>query len=73
MANSLPIRRLQVLLRNSGLVPSEIKQTTSYFHFTSGFEPSAKTLVEREQTFDESIDVFPSIDEDQPRGTVRLI
>jgi radial spoke head protein 9 len=56
-------------LANPGLEPSEISSAASYFHFREGFEPSAKTLAERENTFDDSIDIFATIDEDQPKGS----
>jgi hypothetical protein len=38
-------------------------------HFREGFEASVKTLTERENTFDEAIDVFATIDADQPKGS----
>jgi hypothetical protein len=37
-------------------------------HYRDGFDASLKTLTERENTFDESIDVFATIDGDIPKG-----
>ena len=52
----------------SGVDSAEIAKETSYMHFREGFDPSLKTLTERENTFDESIDVFATLDADEPKG-----
>jgi radial spoke head protein 9 len=51
-----------------GLAPEEIGLASSYFHFRPGFELTTRTLSERMNTFDESIDVFETIARDDPKG-----
>ncbi|KAI8909614.1 hypothetical protein EDD86DRAFT_205869 [Gorgonomyces haynaldii] len=63
-------RNMNILLNPSfkGLDASQISRETHYLHFRPGFDPSVKTLSERENTFDESIDIFGSIESDSPKG-----
>jgi radial spoke head protein 9 len=60
-------------LQFNGLEPDEIGLASSYMHFKPGFQPNTRTLSERMNTFDESIDIFESIAKDEPHGKLPLI
>lgn len=62
------VRKLQVNPDFSGIPKSDLKYLTSYFHFRPGFDINKKTLLERGQTFDESIDIFDHAANDEPKG-----
>jgi hypothetical protein len=54
----------------TGLAPDEISLPSSYFHFRKGFQLNSRTIAERTNTFDESLDIFDSIERDEPKGIV---
>lgn len=56
-----------------GLTPDEISLGSSYLHFRNDFQLTSRTLSDRMNTFDESIDIFQSIDRDVPNGIEILI
>ncbi|KAJ3007240.1 Radial spoke head protein 9 [Thoreauomyces humboldtii] len=62
------LHKLQKNAAFSGIPTSELGQLTNYLHFREGFNVNKKTLLERANAFDESIDVFESISTDTPKG-----
>ncbi|KAI8592249.1 Radial spoke head protein 9 [Geranomyces variabilis] len=52
----------------AGIPASELGQLTNYLHFREGFNVNKKTLLERANAFDESIDIFESVAGDTPKG-----
>ncbi|KAJ3036627.1 Radial spoke head protein 9 [Rhizophlyctis rosea] len=51
-----------------GISKSELGQLTSYLHFRDGFDINKRTLLERANNFDESLDIFEPISRDEPKG-----
>ncbi|KAJ1562537.1 Radial spoke head protein 9 [Nowakowskiella sp. JEL0078] len=51
-----------------GLPKSQMNHLTSYFHFRAGYNGNKKSMLERAQFFDETIDVLQPLSEDEPRG-----
>ncbi|KAJ3412508.1 Radial spoke head protein 9 [Chytridiales sp. JEL 0842] len=51
-----------------GLGAGDLGRLSNYFHFREGFNINTKTLAERINNFDETIDIFESIEKDQPKG-----
>ncbi|KAJ3182887.1 Radial spoke head protein 9 [Gaertneriomyces sp. JEL0708] len=61
-------RQIQPNPAFKGVPKGEVGQLTSYLHFREGFDINKKTLMDRAHAFDESVDVFESISDDQPKG-----
>ena len=40
----------------------------SYLHFRPGFEVNERSLTDRINVYDDAIDIFETIDHDQPKG-----
>ena len=53
----------------SGLNGVDISHLENYLHFRDGFQVTAQAVEAKAGTFDESIDVFETIAEDEPQGT----
>ncbi|KAJ3306678.1 Radial spoke head protein 9 [Kappamyces sp. JEL0829] len=51
-----------------GLESDEIGLESSYQHFREGYQLNARTLAERMNSYDDTIDIFESIERDQPQG-----
>jgi radial spoke head protein 9 len=51
-----------------GLEAEEIGQESSYLHFREGYQLNSRTLTDRMNNFSDSIDIFESIERDQPQG-----
>lgn len=56
-----------------GLEPDEIGLESSYLHFREGFQLNSRTLAERLNSFDDTIDIFESIGRDQPQGESYIV
>ncbi|KAL2918041.1 hypothetical protein HK105_202455 [Polyrhizophydium stewartii] len=54
--------------RCSRLPKEDFGQTHCYMHFRDGFEVTTRTLTERINKFDDAIDIFESIENDEPKG-----
>ncbi|EGF81050.1 hypothetical protein BATDEDRAFT_24691 [Batrachochytrium dendrobatidis JAM81] len=51
-----------------GLDTEDMKNIDSFLHFRDGFEVTSRTLSERIEKFDDTIDIFESIGNDEPKG-----
>lgn len=52
----------------TGIESHELGQLSSYMHFRPGFSVDVKTLVEKSDQFQESIDIFEPLTRDEPKG-----
>ncbi|TPX72958.1 hypothetical protein SpCBS45565_g00164 [Spizellomyces sp. 'palustris'] len=62
------LHQLQKNVNFSGIPKGELSQLTHYLHFREGFDINKRTLQERADAFDESIDIFETIANDEPKG-----
>ncbi|KAI9206251.1 uncharacterized protein BJ171DRAFT_597914 [Polychytrium aggregatum] len=56
-----------------GLTRDGLGKLTEYFHFCEGFDINTRTIMDRANSFDESIDIFDSLARDEPKGIWSLI
>eukprot|EP00842_Homolaphlyctis_polyrhiza_P004571 jgi/Hompol1/5114/HPOL_004191-RA len=52
----------------TGLAKEDLNRVQNYLHFRDGFELTTRTLADRINKYDEELDIFESIDLDQPHG-----
>ncbi|KAI9101039.1 hypothetical protein DFS34DRAFT_612977 [Phlyctochytrium arcticum] len=62
------LRKIHKNTNFNGISKSGLDQLTNYLHFREGFDVNKRTLQERAQSFDPSIDIFETIAKDDPKG-----
>ena len=66
----IPLSRVSCEFNNFtllGLEPSDAGFLAYYFHFRAGYDVSLNSIQNRINKFDETIDIFESIDNDEPK------
>ena len=61
--------KLSVNPHFSGLDKEQLTDLNNYFHFREGYEADSSKIAEKINTFDETIDIFEPISNDNPKGS----
>ncbi|KAJ3050059.1 Radial spoke head protein 9 [Rhizophlyctis rosea] len=62
------MHKLRPNINFQGIQKAELGQLTNYFHYRDGFDINKRSLLERANNFDESLDIFEPISRDEPKG-----